>query len=105
MLHPELGLKPRVYYKNLDRWDKHFVAASAVFGDSGECAEGARATLSKDGDVVAQQTANTFGDLMIDGLEPGSYRLSLEAQGYKPLSFDFSLADSLDLGDLLFQKS
>jgi Fe-S-cluster-containing dehydrogenase component len=104
-LHPELGLKPRVYYKNLDRWDKHFVSASAILGDSGECAEGARATLLRDGSAIAKRIANTFGDLMFDGLEPGSYRLSVEAPGYEALSVDLYLMESVDVGDIVLQRS
>ena len=36
-----LGTKPRVWYKNLHRWEKAFVGCSVVFGDTDECAEGA----------------------------------------------------------------
>ena len=39
---PELGTKPRVYYKNLYRWEKVFVSASVAFKDTDECAEGAK---------------------------------------------------------------
>ncbi len=41
----ELGTKPRVWYRNLHRWEKAFVGCSIVFGDTDECAEGARVTV------------------------------------------------------------
>ncbi len=83
---PELGTAPRVYYKNLSKFTKVFVAGSAVFGDSGECAEGAQVVVSKGDAVIAKTVTNNFGDFCVDGLEAGAeYGLSIEAAGYKPV--------------------
>jgi hypothetical protein len=65
---PELGTSPRVYYKNMHRWTKVFVAGSAYFADSGDCAEGCEVTISKDGAVVGSATTNNFGDFLVDKL-------------------------------------
>jgi Fe-S-cluster-containing dehydrogenase component len=43
---PELASAPRVYYQNLQRWEKVFLAASVVYGDSDECAAAATATVT-----------------------------------------------------------
>ena len=55
---PELGTAPRVFYKNLYRWTKVFVAGSAYFADSGDCAEGCEVTISRDDAVVAKAMTN-----------------------------------------------
>ena len=44
---PELGTAPRVYYKNLYKWTQAFIAGSVVFGDTGECAEGAKVSVAR----------------------------------------------------------
>jgi NAD-dependent dihydropyrimidine dehydrogenase PreA subunit len=80
---PELGTAARVYYKNLHRWTKAFVAGSIVFEDTAECAEGVAITVKSRGENVAEATTNNFGDFKIDRLEPGEYSLSLVASGYK----------------------
>ena len=82
---PELETAPRVYYKNLHRWTKAFLAGSVVFEDDGECAEGVAITLKSHGKNVGEATTNNFGDFKIDRLEPGEYSLSLVAPGYRPV--------------------
>jgi len=69
-LKPELGTRPRVYYRNLARIDSVFVAGSVVrrasFG--AECVEGAKVELHRDGQLVGSTVTDTFGDFRIDGL-------------------------------------
>jgi Fe-S-cluster-containing dehydrogenase component len=80
----ELGTAPRVYYKNLYRWTKAFIAGSVVFGDTAECAEGAKVVVSQEGVVPSSALTNNFGDYRIDGLDAeGSYLVTIEADGYK----------------------
>ena len=45
---PHYKTKPRVYYKNLYRYTRCFIAGSVALKDTDECAEGARVTLLKD---------------------------------------------------------
>ncbi len=102
VLKPEIGTKPRVYYKNLHLITKCFVGGSVVAGVRGveECAAGAEVVLSKDGREVGRATADTFGEWKIDRLEPGSGRYQLEvtgAAGRFSMQFDLG-AESRYLG-------
>lgn len=81
---PELGTAPRVYYKNMYRWTKVFVAGSAYFADSGDCAEGCEVTVSKDGVAAGSAVTNNFGDFCVDKLEAGAeYTVTIKAAGCK----------------------
>jgi Fe-S-cluster-containing dehydrogenase component len=81
---PELGGAARLYYKNLYRWTKAFVAGSAYFADSGDCAGGCEVTVSKDGAVIATAVTNNFGDFLVDKLDAGAeYNVAIRAAGFK----------------------
>lgn len=103
---PGLGTKPRVYYKNLYRWEKVFVSASVAFKDTDECAEGAKVTVTADGaKVVGEAVANNYGEFVVDKLEPGSeYEVKIEAGEYRPFATKVKLDASLNLGLILLQK-
>jgi len=96
VLQPELGTKPRVYYKNMHFFTKCFVGGSvtALIDGVDECAAGADVVLKKDGAEVARATTDTFGEFKIDKLVPGSgsYQLEISGQGG-------SLSQSIELGD------
>ena len=83
VLKPELGTKPRVYYKNLYLVNRCFVGASVVADIQGveECAAGAQVVLKKDGQEVGRATTDTFGEFKIDRLAPNSGEYSLEVSG------------------------
>ena len=106
LLRPELGAKPRVYYKDLHLFDKAFVAASVVFGDTDECAEGATITLrDADGAVAGQATASNYGDFYVDKLVPGAaYAVTVEAAGYAPANRTVTVDKSLNLGTITLAK-
>jgi len=94
----ELGTQPRVYYRNLHRWTKAFVAVNVVFGDSDECAEGALATVQLDGVTVGEGVTDNFGDVVVDKLEPGKeYVLSVSCDGYEPVAVPVKVAESITL--------
>ncbi len=78
---PELGTKPHVYYKNLHRFTRNFVAAGVLV--EGDCFEGAVIELCKDGQVIETQKTNFFGDFKFDGLEDGKYVIKIDADGRK----------------------
>jgi Fe-S-cluster-containing dehydrogenase component len=80
VLQPELGTKPRVYYKNLYLMTQCFIGGSVVVDVNGveECAEGAVAVLKQNGNVVGRAITDTFGEFKIDRLAPGSGRYELE---------------------------
>ena len=81
VLRPELGTRPRVYYKNLHLISTCFVGGTVVRQSGGfeECAAGVELVLTKDGREVGRATTDTFGEFKIDRLEPnsGSYHLQV----------------------------
>ena len=102
VLRPELGTRPRVYYKNLHTITKCFVGGTVVEHVAGveECASGASVVLTKDGREVGRATTDAFGEFKIDRLEPGSGRHRVEVTGASGhAAAELDLADeSLYLG-------
>ena len=97
-LHPEYGAQPRVYYIGLP---KTFIAGALVDSSTGECLEGA--------DVSAKDTAtgkttatksDIFGDFWLDGLDAGTYTVTISKSGMKSTSMQVSLQKSTNLGDI-----
>ena len=72
-LRPELGAKPRIYYRNFDRVDKAFIGGSLAEIRDGveDCAEGVELELWLDGAPLQTTKTDVFGDYKFDGLEPG----------------------------------
>lgn len=98
---PELGTNPHVFYKNLHRFTKNFVAAGVLV--DGDCYENATATLKNAaGEVVEIQKTNFFGDFKFDGLDDGKYVLTIDAAG-KTKDIDVEIAGkSLNLDFIEF---
>jgi Fe-S-cluster-containing dehydrogenase component len=71
VLRPELGTKPRVYYRNLYRYTKNFLGGSVAVEVDGidECVADARVALHKSGRLVAETVTNAFGDFKFDALD------------------------------------
>ncbi len=96
VLQPELGTKPRVYYKNMHFFTKCFVGGTVVMTVDGveECAADAEVILKKDGSEVGRTTTDTFGEFRIDKLEPasGTYEIAIAGDGGRA-------AQSFELGD------
>lgn len=109
VLKPELGTKPRVYYKNLYLMTHCFVGGSvtADVADAEECAADAEVILKQDGGEIARVTTDTFGEFKIDKLKPNSGRYQLEVAGAGgSLSMQFDLGgDSLYLGVLKLEAA
>jgi len=96
VLEPELGTRPRVYYKNLHMITKCFVGGSVVHHVAGveECAAGVEVVLEKDGREIGRATTDTFGEFVIDRLEPNSSGYHLKAADPSGrFSTQFDLAD------------
>jgi len=103
VLQPELGTKPRVYYKNLHLMTKCFVSGSVVANVEGieECAENAEVILKQNGSEVARATTDIFGEFKIDklGKKSGQYELEVISDSSGSTSMEFDLGDeSLYLG-------
>ena len=76
---PELGTNPHVFYKNLGMFTKNFAWGGILI--DGDCFEGAKVQLKKDGEVIAEQETNFFGDYRFDKLDDGKYVISIDADG------------------------
>ena len=104
VIKPELGTRPRVYYKNLWRYSKCFIAGtiSTKTGDGVNCVEGAKIRLMKDDRIVAETTSDNYGDFKFDRLAENSGRYSVEisAAGHAQTVIDAHLGASINLGDI-----
>ena len=102
-LQPELGAKPRVWYKNLYRFTKEHIAGSVatmIDGLEEACVE-AEVKLMRNGSVLAEQEADFFGDFKFDGLDPDSGAYTVRIQ-WREMERDFpvTLQKSTNLGVL-----
>jgi Fe-S-cluster-containing dehydrogenase component len=103
---PELGSRPRVYYKNLYRWTKAFIGANVALKDTDEVAEGARMTVSLDAAVVGEGVAGNYGDVIVDKLEPGrEYSVTIAIDGYGAATSTVMLDESRNLGTVFLEKA
>lgn len=101
VLKPELGHKPRVYYKNLDRMRSIFVGGT-VFTRSGEiedCVEGLKIVLEGNNGSLETVT-DAFGDFKFSGLSPdGAERtLRIESDKYQADTLQVALNDAVYVG-------
>ena len=104
VMKPELGTKPRVWYRNLWRYTTAFIGGSVSAEADGrvDCVEGARVTLSKDGTQIAEATTDNYGDFRFDRLEEGSgaYKVEIAADGHPAKTVEATLGESLYLGEI-----
>jgi Fe-S-cluster-containing dehydrogenase component len=103
VIKPELGTKPRVYYKNLWRYATCFIAGSVSAQANGvvDCVEGAQVRLLKNGAIVAEAATDNYGDFKFDRLSENSGDYVVEiaaAQGKK--SVTAKLGASINLGEI-----
>lgn len=107
VLSPELNTRPRVYYKNLYRFDKCFIGGSVVADINGalECVSGARVTLKYQDKEVASSQSDTFGDFKFDGLSAasGCYQVEIAHPELGSAWVDAKLDDSQYLGSIKLQ--
>ncbi|MGI6071458.1 MAG: 4Fe-4S dicluster domain-containing protein [Lachnospiraceae bacterium] len=81
-LHPEFGLKTRIYYKGL--LNKFFIAGDVYDPELDECLEGAKvALIDAKGKKAAELKTDVFGDFWFERCEPGVYSVKVEMAGYK----------------------
>ena len=100
---PQYQTKPRVYYKNLYRYTRGFIAGSVALKDEHECAEGAGVTLIKIPKMkIGDAKTNNYGDFKIDNLEEnsGKYHLAIELPGYKKKELSVDFKTSVNLGTI-----
>ena len=103
VMKPELGTKPRVYYRNLWRYSKCFIGGSVSAEANGvvDCIEGAQVRLMQNGAVVAEATSDNYGDFKFDKLDEnsGAYTVEIAANG-KTTTVEANLGASINLGEI-----
>lgn len=103
VMRPELGTKPRVYYRNLWRYTKCFIGGSVSAEANGvvDCVEGAHVRLLKDGRVIAECRTDNYGDFKFDRLDENSGRYSVEVTAAgRTKTVEAVLGVSINLGEI-----
>ncbi len=85
VMRPELGTKPRVYYRNLWRYSKCFIGGSRLGGGQrrGRLRRGRqRAAAAGTAQLVAETTSDNYGDFKFDKLDEnsGAYVVEIAAR-------------------------
>jgi nitrate reductase beta subunit len=103
-MKPELGTRPRVYYRNLWRYSKCFIGGTLSAEENGavDCVEGATVRLTKDGRTIAQTVSDNYGDFKFDRLDEdsGAYVVKISAKGRNKKTVEASLGASINLGEI-----
>jgi Fe-S-cluster-containing dehydrogenase component len=104
VIRPELGTRPRVYYRNLWRYSKCFIGGTVAtqVDDVVDCVEGARLRLMKGGTLVAETITDNYGDFKFDTLDEGSgrYLIEISAPGRAKRTIEAHLGASVNLGEI-----
>jgi Fe-S-cluster-containing dehydrogenase component len=103
VMKPELGTKPRVYYRNLWRYSKCFIGGSVAADANGivDCVEGAKVRLMKDGKIVAEMQTDNYGDFKFDRLDEDSGRYVVEISGNgRSRKVEVELGVSTNVGEI-----
>ncbi len=104
VMKPELGTKPRVYYRNLWRYSTAFIAGSISTETNGlvDCVKDAAVSLMKDGNKVDEVNSDNYGDFKFDQLEDnsGNYTIDIATDGGPSLSLSVELGESVNLGEI-----
>ena len=104
-LFPEKKTSPRVFYKNLYRFEKCFIGGSVAYENNGviDCAENALITLIKDSTEIRDTITDNFGDFKFDNLDEnsGDYSIRIRfGERDKDIS-SIKLIKSLNLGTIM----
>ena len=104
VLNPEFDTKPRVYYKNLYRYNKCFIGGSVYEKVNGieDCSSGITVRIYHNNKLLNETLTDSFGDFKFDHLVPdsGHYRIDL-IKDNKEKSVDVYLKESVNLGSFL----
>jgi hypothetical protein len=94
-IRPDLNTKPRVYYKNLHRYTKLFVAGEvlAIVNGVTDCLANAKVVLSSQGKELAATQTDPFGEYKIDELNPeiGNCELIISHEEFSTKTFGITL--------------
>jgi Fe-S-cluster-containing dehydrogenase component len=105
-LYDEKGTLPRVYYRNLYRFEKCFISGSVAFEKDGvtDCVEGSLVSLIKDFKTIEETSTDNYGDFKFDGLdeESGGYSLKISLKSGEEKSVNVDLKMSVNVGVIKF---
>jgi Fe-S-cluster-containing dehydrogenase component len=109
-LQPELSTKPRVYYRNLHRFDHCFIGGSITASIAGrlECVADAEVLLNQGDKAIARTHSDAFGDFKFDNLSAhsGQYVLQLRHANHGEMRLPAEVnADSIYLGEIRLSMS
>jgi tetrathionate reductase subunit B len=98
IMKPEAKAKPRAYYLNIPG---EFIAGTAVDTKKKEVIAGAKCTLT-DSATGKKLTTSTdgFGDFWFENLKPGSFTLTIEADGKTKKVDHIDSSNSINLGSI-----
>lgn len=106
-LHPEWKTQPMVYYKNLYRYDRCFVAGSVAVEKDGvaDCVKGATVTISNGSGKIGEAVTDTFGDFKLDKLaeESGHYTLDIQHPTLGRKTLDVEVQKSVNVGTIILE--
>jgi Fe-S-cluster-containing dehydrogenase component len=104
VMKPELGTRPRVYYRNLWRYATCFIGGtvSAEAGAIVDCVEGASVQLKRNGRVIDETTTDNYGDFRFDRLDKdsGAYVVEISCRNGTRRAVEATLGDSVNLGEI-----
>jgi Fe-S-cluster-containing dehydrogenase component len=100
---PEYKTLPRIYYKNLYRFERCFIGGSVAVRIDGrdECAEGATVKLmNANGKEIGKRVTDNYGDFKFDNLEEnsGKYTLQIAYKTHATKTIVVDLKESLNVG-------
>ena len=105
VLHPEYKTRPRVYYKNLYRYSKCFIAGDVAVKNNGvvDCVEGVQVQLFKGAQQIGEKVTDNYGDFKFDGLEEqsGQYTLEISCAGVPKRTIEIEVTTSRSLGTIM----
>ena len=103
VLNPQFNTKPRVYYKNLYRYNKCFIGGSVALikNEVEDCVSGAVVKLIQNKKIISDLKTDDFGDFKFDKLEPnsGKYEVNIEYNSKKK-TIELDLEHSIYLGNI-----
>lgn len=95
-INSEFKTKPRVHYKNLDQFNRLFVAGEVLGGSGGnaECLDNAEIVLRHKGVDIGRARTDPFGEFLVDGIAPGigDCTLTISHDGYSAEQLSLSVS-------------
>ncbi len=108
VMKPELDTKPRIYYRNLYRYNTVLVGGTVTCENDtvDDCVEGATATLIAQGSEESVVETDEFGEFRFDRVAPntGSCEILIACDGYATQSISVDVQDSKYIGVVRLER-